>query len=162
MPNETPTPTRGVPVQLDKLRHLRFSLRTMREVREEFGKDALASGLEGDSVAKMLWYGLKHEDPELTPEIIEDIVDLEQLSDVMEAVAQATGQRGSLALLREAAKLAKKVTEKDLGTDEAVASKIKELGAEKPEDERPPAPAPEKSEEEDAGPSETQESTTPS
>jgi hypothetical protein len=96
MSAETPTPTRGVLLHLDKERRLRFSLKTMRELREEFGENTLATGLSQDSIAKFLWHGLKHEDPELTIEQVEEIVDLEQLDEILDAVATATGKRGRL------------------------------------------------------------------
>ena len=133
----TPTPTRGVPVMLDKKRHLRFSLKTMRELREKFGENALETGLDQDAIATLLWYGLRHEDPELTPELVEDMVDLEQLTEVMQAVFKATGTRGRLELTRdtvESAQFEEKVDEKDLSTDEGVAAKIQEQH-------RPPQPA---------------------
>jgi hypothetical protein len=79
---------------LDKERHLRFSLKTTREMREEFGAKALEEeGLPADLVSKLLWFGLKHEDPELTIADVEEMIDLENLADVMTLVAQATGNR---------------------------------------------------------------------
>ena len=44
-PEKSPTPTRGIPVQLDKERRLRFTLGTMRKLQEEFGEDALEKGV---------------------------------------------------------------------------------------------------------------------
>lgn len=89
-----PTPTRGVPVQLaadDRVRHLRYSMRTLKEIRAKFGDQVLSKSWEGDAVAELLWYGLKHEDPNLTIEQIEDLVDLEHLEEIMKAVKTATG-----------------------------------------------------------------------
>jgi len=91
--NDSPTPTRGIPVQLDRERHLRFTLRTLREIREEFGASVLASGFAMEAIAKLLWYGLKHEDPDLSVEAVEDLVDMENLTTVIEAVTAATGGR---------------------------------------------------------------------
>jgi hypothetical protein len=65
----------------------------MRELSEEFGEDALEVGVPVNSMAKFLWYGLKHEDPDLKIEDVEDMVDLEHLDDVMKAVFLATGRR---------------------------------------------------------------------
>ncbi len=102
MPGQTPTPTRGVPLMLDKKRRLRFSLKTMRLLREEFGDKTLTTGLGQDSIGKFLWYGLKHEDPELTIDQVEEMIDLEQLTEVLEAIAKATGNRGKLEQLKVA------------------------------------------------------------
>lgn len=100
----TPTPTRGVLITcLDRERHLRFTLKTIREMREEFGEDALAKGIQQEAIAKLLWYGLKHEDAELTPDQVEEMVDLEHLGDVMEAVAKATGRRATIEVVEEEA-----------------------------------------------------------
>lgn len=91
--NDSPTPTRGVPVQLDRERHLRFTLRTIREIRTEFGMDALTEGVSMEAIAKLLWYGLKHEDPDLTVEAVEELVDMQNLTELIQAVTAATGGR---------------------------------------------------------------------
>lgn len=92
---ETPTPTRGVPIELDRTRYLRFSLGTLRRIREEFGED-LEAGLSGDKLAKVLWYGLRGSDPELTVEQLEEIIDLEQLPAVIEALGKAMGNKAGV------------------------------------------------------------------
>lgn len=94
---DTPTPTRGVPIQLDRLRHLRFSLKTTKEMRAKFGDADLQEGFGTDKIAELLWFGLKWEDADLTVDQVEDMVDLENLTDVMKAVSQATG---TLALMQ--------------------------------------------------------------
>lgn len=83
-----PTPTRGVPVELDRERRLRYSLKTMREMRRALGE---APTVGTDILCKVLWYGLKHEDPTLTEDAIEEMVDLENLPDVVRAVRKASG-----------------------------------------------------------------------
>ena len=94
---KTPTPTRGVPLTLDGVeRRLRFTLRTIRQLKEKLGKTALEEGVSTDLLAELLWFGLKHNDPSLTVEQVEEMVDLEQLTEVMDAVAKATGQRSQL------------------------------------------------------------------
>lgn len=97
----TPSPTRGVPIVLDRERHLRFSLKTMREMREKFGPDGLKAGFNQDKIAELLWYGLRGEDPGLTVEDVEELVDLETLKDVMEAVSLATGTHGYVEVAAE-------------------------------------------------------------
>lgn len=96
---DTPTPTRGVPIQLDRLRHIRFSLKTTKAMREKFGADTLKDGFDQDKIAELLWFGLKWEDSDLTVDQVEEMVDLENLVEVMKAVSQATG---TLALMQEA------------------------------------------------------------
>ncbi|KKL09747.1 hypothetical protein LCGC14_2562800, partial [marine sediment metagenome] len=44
-PKGIPPPTRGVPIELDKTRYLRYPLRVMHEIRQEFGKKALEEGV---------------------------------------------------------------------------------------------------------------------
>jgi len=91
-----PTPTRGVPVQLDRVRHLRYTLGTVERLQKEVGEDAFAQAATStsyDQIAKMLWYGLAHEDPTLTPEAVKEMVDLEHIADILEALAKATGQK---------------------------------------------------------------------
>jgi len=105
MSESTPSPTRGVPVDLDgETYFLRYSLKTLRQLREEFGEDVLERGeIAGDDVAKFLWYGLRDGHPDLTVEQIEDMVDLQNLPRVIEAVVEATGQRGKLVTASDAA-----------------------------------------------------------
>ena len=112
----TPSPTRGVPIVLDRERHLRFSLKTMREMREKFGPDGLKAGFNQDKIAELLWYGLRGEDPGLTVEDVEELVDLETLSAVMEAVSLATGTHGYVEVAAEEEE-AEKVEEKEDAKD---------------------------------------------
>lgn len=93
----TPTPTKGVPLMLDRERHLRFSLGTIRRLKDKLGKTALEEGVSTDLLAELLWFGLTHEDADLTVEQVEEMVDLEHLTEVMDAVSAATGQRSQLA-----------------------------------------------------------------
>lgn len=102
----TITPIRGVPIELDRTRYLRYSLGTLREIRAEFGAEALAKGIEDDAVAKFLWYGLRHEDAELTVEAVEEMVDLQNLPMVLDAVSEATGNKAAATTQEEAQSLA--------------------------------------------------------
>jgi hypothetical protein len=79
------TPTLGVPVQLaDRVRHLRYSFRTLREMQtDEQAKE--------NNLLRYLWFGLRHEDPDLTMEMIEDLCDLQGYEDLRRAVNLATG-----------------------------------------------------------------------
>lgn len=92
---ETPTPTRGVPITLDRVRYIRYSLRVLRELREKFG-DKLEAGLSGDNLAEVLLLGLRGDDPELTVTVLEDLIDLEHLDEVMVAVKKAMGRKATV------------------------------------------------------------------
>lgn len=92
----TPTPTRGVVVELDKARHLRYSLRTRREMLEEFGGEEEFQRRINQEIGKVLWYGLRHEDPDLTLDAIEEMVDMENAPYVLELMLKAMGYKGSV------------------------------------------------------------------
>lgn len=74
-----PSPTKGVAVELDKERHLRYPLGTLREV-----------SADADLVT-VLYLGLKHEDGDLTPEQVGEMIDLEMLPELAEPLRKATG-----------------------------------------------------------------------
>ncbi len=94
MESETklPTPALGVPIELGgKTYHLRYSLKTRRKFREEVGQDILSADVMGDSLAKLLLFGLRDDAPDMTEEQVEELVDLEHISDVVDALSEATG-----------------------------------------------------------------------
>lgn len=94
----TPAPTRGVPLELDKTRYLRYSLATRRKIRVEFGEEETKTYTD-DKLAKLLWYGLVEDDPTLTIEQLENIIDLENLHVVMEAVQKAMGSKAKVIIM---------------------------------------------------------------
>lgn len=87
-----PAPTRGVPIMLDRLRHIRFPLGIVRRIREELGDDALTEGIPVHQISKLLHYALLHEDPSMTPDKAEMLVDLENMKEVTYAIVKATGR----------------------------------------------------------------------
>ncbi len=94
MANTTPTPTRGVPLEIDgTTRYLRFSLKTMRLIREKLGEDILEKGVAAQAMGDVLYLALKDSDPELTLDIVEDMIDLENMHLASAAIIAATGQR---------------------------------------------------------------------
>ncbi len=117
---------------LDRERHLRFSLKTMKEMREKFGPDGLKAGFNQDRIAELLWYGLRGEDPALTVEMVEELVDLETLKEVMEAVSLATGTHGYVEVAAEEEKTA------DIEVGETVTA----VAAEAKKDAEGPSPTP--------------------
>lgn len=90
---KTPTPSKGVPVMLDRERYFRYTLGTLRKIREELGDEALKEGVSGEKLAKVLCYGLQGDDPDLTPEKVEEIIDLTMLDDVVASMRKAMGQK---------------------------------------------------------------------
>ena len=77
-----PPPTRGVAIELDRTRYLRYPLSVLRKIQED-GNDR--------SIGQMLLMGLQKDDPELTLELVEDLVDLENLPALFEPMKKATG-----------------------------------------------------------------------
>jgi len=73
------TPTRGVPVTLDRVRHLRFPIGVLRP--EMF---------EGATLSRILWLGLRGDDPDLTEETVNDLIDLETLPSLRDALKKAS------------------------------------------------------------------------
>jgi hypothetical protein len=93
-----------IEVELDKVRHIRFSLNALEEMEEALGVsvdqfgDALTKG-GIKAMRKFLWIGLKQEDPELTEKQVGDMVDigsfLEMQGKIGEAFAAAIGESGN-------------------------------------------------------------------
>lgn len=80
---QKPAPTRGVPVELDRTRRLRYPLGVLHGYTGE--------GDVGTALADLLHRGLKHEDPDLTVEEVGEIVDLEMIPNLIEPLRKATG-----------------------------------------------------------------------
>ena len=98
----TPAPQRGVPVELDKTRRLRYSFATRRKLIEDLGgEEALMKGLVGEQICKVVWYGLVWEDPNLTIADVEEMVDFENLMDVVSAMSKALGYKTKPLVLGE-------------------------------------------------------------
>lgn len=93
--NAAQTPTRGVPVNFDgKERRLRYSFATRRKMMAEFGgEDQITEGLTGDKLVRVLWYGLVGNDPNLTIDYLEEQLDLENISELVDAMARAMGSK---------------------------------------------------------------------
>lgn len=75
----TPKPTKGVEVSLDKKRHLRYPLATLRAITDDA------------DLITILHLGLKWEDENLTEEEVGEIVDLEMLHELADPLKKATG-----------------------------------------------------------------------
>ena len=82
MANAKPAPTRGVAVELDRTRYLRYTLGVLKRLQEH-GAD--------NSLGQILLLGLKSDDPALTVEQVEEMIDLENLHTLFDPVKRATG-----------------------------------------------------------------------
>ena len=93
-----------VQVELDKLRHLRFTMGALRraqkriqEIRgEKISIFQLLSPqnqekLGPDEIVVMFHQGLRHEDANLTEEQVEDMIDVRQLDALADKLAEALG-----------------------------------------------------------------------
>lgn len=87
----TPKPTKGHAVTLDRERHLRYSIRALKEIQED------------QSLGNVLLVGLRHEDPDLTLEAVEDMVTLDMIDDIKGPLKAATGGLVDLGHLFQAA-----------------------------------------------------------
>ena len=81
-----------VKVQLDKERNLKFTLNSL-VYAEENGVDIQSMGKGGNVKLKdlrtLLFAGLMHEDKELTPEMVGDFIDVQELAPISEALTKA-------------------------------------------------------------------------
>lgn len=74
-----PSPSKGVPVTLDRVRHLRYPLGVLRGITVD------------TDLAEVLYLGLKHEDEELTAEQVGEMIDLEMMPSLADPLKRATG-----------------------------------------------------------------------
>lgn len=103
---KTPAPTRGVPVAdkdgnavLDKVRRLRYTLATRRQLLIDLGgEEQLKAGLSGDKLGTVLLAGLRHEDPSLTLGALEEMVDMENIGDAVRCMMKALGYVGRISI----------------------------------------------------------------
>ncbi len=91
-------PTKGVKVVLDRERYLRYPLSIVSDL-DEIGK------LGAGALGRILHLGLKRDDPELTQEQVEDMVDLQMLRELVEPIKEATGGLVDMQKLYDAVEL---------------------------------------------------------
>lgn len=77
-----PAPTRGVAVELDRTRYLRYPLAVLKQLQSDQTERTLG---------QILFIGLQKDDPDLTLERVEDLIDLENLHLLFAPVKRATG-----------------------------------------------------------------------
>jgi hypothetical protein len=81
-----------VEVKLDKKRNLHYDMNALAEIEDALGvqlSELADVKMTIKNIRAILWAGLIHEDPELTPQSVGALVDLENLEEVQEAVTVA-------------------------------------------------------------------------
>lgn len=69
------------PIELDKVRNLKYGMRAIDLIEKKFGcpvmaKEGMMDGvLTMEEYATLIWAGLVHEDKELTPDKVMDLID---------------------------------------------------------------------------------------
>ncbi len=92
--NEVLTPTESVEVDLGdgKLRHLRYSLGSMRRLKKKFGKTLMSSetlrSLDEDTLSDLLYEGLVEKEG-LSVDDMADLIDARRIKDLVEAFSLA-------------------------------------------------------------------------
>lgn len=98
------------PIQLDKMRNFRYGMKAISLIEKKLGKPISKIDMDNltmEDAAVMIWAGLVHEDPELTPERVMDLVDeYSDIQTVLTAMGEAFqgafgGRTEKDALLRE-------------------------------------------------------------
>jgi hypothetical protein len=89
------TPRTTVVLSDGIVRTLRYPLGALKEAREEFGGSVLRGdtlgALDETNVGKLIWYGLRADQPDMTVEEVESLIDWDMLPYVFEAYAKALG-----------------------------------------------------------------------
>ena len=82
-----------MPIELQdgKTYFLRYTLATLRKIRDDLGQKTLSEGVSDEKLVKVLWYGLLKDQPDLTVEQVEEMIDLRDLSAVVIALRKAMG-----------------------------------------------------------------------
>lgn len=80
-----------VPIMLDRQRYLVYDLAALRKFEEVTGKSAFDfwANIRASDLATFLWVGLLRDDPELTQEQCDSLVDLSSLPEITELIARA-------------------------------------------------------------------------
>lgn len=111
------------PIQLDKMRNFRYGMKAISLIEKKLGKPIGKVDMENltmEDAAVMIWAGLVHEDPELTPEKVMDLVDeYSDIQTVLTAMGEAFqgafgGRTEKDALLREEDALLREVREEGI------------------------------------------------
>lgn len=99
MVNENVKRDRSMPlvtITLDKERHLKYGLKSLKAIEMKTGKSALTNEFwavpSATNFSILLWAGLLHEDPKLTLEQVDELVDTYSSLDALySSIAEAWG-----------------------------------------------------------------------
>lgn len=82
-----------VKVELDKERNLYFNLNSLEVIEELTGKsiDKLGEGMSISMLKAVVYAGLIHEDKDLTPEAVGDMIGFEDIKSISDAIGEAFG-----------------------------------------------------------------------
>ncbi len=84
------------PIELDKMRNLRYGMKAISLVEKKLKKPMTKLDMDSltmDDSAILIWAGLAHEDPDLSPDKVMDLIDdHSSLTKVMEAVGAAMAE----------------------------------------------------------------------
>jgi hypothetical protein len=82
-----------VKIMLDKERTIKFTLNTLIEVEDALGHPLAELGdkISIRAMRTLLTAGLRHEDKELTEEYVGELITMDNMKEVQEALAKAMG-----------------------------------------------------------------------
>lgn len=84
-----------IAIELDKERHLKYTLYSFSLMEERYGDINVAlEAMEKGSIKAiifMLWIGLIHEDKELTEQSVGEIIDITDMEDIAQKMSEAMG-----------------------------------------------------------------------
>jgi hypothetical protein len=81
------------PIQLDKVRNLRYGMKALSLIEKKLKKPVSKIDMDDltmEDAATLIWAGLQHEDKDLTPDKVMDLVDeYSNIPAVMQAMGEA-------------------------------------------------------------------------
>lgn len=81
------------PIQLDKMRNFKYGMKALHLIEKKLGKPVAKIDMENltmEDAATLIWAGLQHEDKDLTPDKVMDLVDeYSNIPAVMQAMGEA-------------------------------------------------------------------------
>ena len=81
------------PIKLDKVRNFRYGMKAISLIEKKFKKSVSKLDMENmtmEETATIIWAGLAHEDKELSPEKVMDLVDeYSDVTTVLNAMSEA-------------------------------------------------------------------------
>lgn len=93
MSNVSEVKRKSIELNLDKVRHLKYTLNSFAEMEEKYGSvdQALAMVSENkiSAIRFMLWAGLMHEDENLTEKQVGNMIEVDSLQDICNKLVTA-------------------------------------------------------------------------